>query len=95
MNFTPPRGLGGYRLASLIQLVRNGPCWTLLVDGQKFPFLIDRVIDARMDTDEIPSVTITLIGDRVQVDNHSRDHIDRDPHPAAWPTTENDPTQHH
>lgn len=84
MSITPRQNLGEYTLASVVQLTRegHGHCWTLTVDGQRFPFLIDRIATADLDTDEVPNVTITLLADHVQIDNART----RARHEAAWET---------
>ncbi|ONK09435.1 hypothetical protein [Streptomyces sp. MP131-18] len=57
-------------LPELICVERRGNDTSITVDGQPFPYIVGRDdVHLSVDPDEIPSVTLTLYADRVEVIN--------------------------
>ncbi|MEV7011755.1 hypothetical protein [Streptosporangium sp. NPDC051022] len=77
---------GAQGLAGLVQVHRSYRGWRLVIDTIPFPYLLapDAVVPVRRA--ELPTVEITLLAQRVQLDLAVPFAL---PHPAAWDTSTN------
>jgi hypothetical protein len=54
----------------MIRIKRNKSRTTIMIDGKPFPFPIrSGSVRVNLDPDEVPSITVTIVADRVVVDD--------------------------